>query len=145
MARCVTLQKACHCESAPAKSCRQSCIVQLTCGNFHLWCWSASQRYGGVVIVVVAAEQLLSIVERIERLNEEIKSLNDDKRDIYAEAKSNGFDVKAVKVLVAERAKDPSTVKESNQILDTYRTAIEQAVLNRVSGGRARREAEMAA
>lgn len=52
--------------------------------------------------------QLRSIVERIERVEEEIKSLNDDKRDIYAEAKGNGFNVKALKAVIAYRRKDPT-------------------------------------
>lgn len=45
----------------------------------------------------VAADQLKAFVERIERLEEEIKVINDDKTDVYAEAKGNGFDVKILK------------------------------------------------
>jgi uncharacterized protein (UPF0335 family) len=64
--------------------------------------------------------QLRSIVERIERVEEEIKALNDDKRDIYAEAKSNGFDVKALKAVVARRRKDPNEVEEFDAVVETY-------------------------
>lgn len=64
--------------------------------------------------------QLKSIVERIERLEEEIKDLNSDKRDIYAEAKSNGFDVKVLKAVIAYRRKDSSEAHEFDAIFETY-------------------------
>ena len=59
----------------------------------------ASVKLGG------AAGQLKSIVERIERINEEIAGLQDDVRDIYKESKGNGFDVPAIRMTVAERKK----------------------------------------
>jgi uncharacterized protein (UPF0335 family) len=51
-----------------------------------------------------AKDHLKAFVERVERISEEIKALNDDKRDIYAEAKANGFDVKALKEVIKLRA-----------------------------------------
>lgn len=65
-----------------------------------------------------------SIVTRIERVDEDIKTLNDDKRDIYAEAKSQGFDVKALKAVVALRRKDAAELQEHNAIVETYLAAL---------------------
>lgn len=64
--------------------------------------------------------QLRSLVERVERLDEEIKALNDDKRDIYAEAKANGYDVAILKKVVSERRKDASTRDEQSTVFDLY-------------------------
>lgn len=71
-----------------------------------------------------AREMIRSYVERVERLNEEIKSLNGDKRDIYAEAKTNGFDVKALKVVVQRRGKDSDELAELESIVATYEAAL---------------------
>jgi uncharacterized protein (UPF0335 family) len=65
-------------------------------------------------------EQLKSIVERIERLDEEIKGLRDDQKDIYAEAKGNGFDTKALRQIIRIRAEDPNKRAEREAILETY-------------------------
>lgn len=72
----------------------------------------------------IAAEQLRSIVERIERLNEEIKGLNGDKSDIFAEAKGAGFDVKIVKEVIKLRAQDKAERQEHDTLLDLYRQAL---------------------
>lgn len=71
-----------------------------------------------------AAALLRSFVERVERINEEIKGLNDDKRDIYAEVRSNGFEVKALKAVIQLRAQDPSERKELDSIVQTYCAAL---------------------
>jgi uncharacterized protein (UPF0335 family) len=68
--------------------------------------------------------QLKSIVERIERLDEEIKGLRDDQKDIYAEAKGNGYDVKALRKVVAIRKQDPNARAEQETILETYMQAL---------------------
>lgn len=73
--------------------------------------------------------QLRSIVERIESVEEEIKALNDDKRDIYAEAKSNGFDVKALKTVIARRRKDPNEMQEHDSIVDLYLVELERGTV----------------
>jgi uncharacterized protein (UPF0335 family) len=72
----------------------------------------------------VAADQLRSFVERIERIEEEIKGLNDDKRDIYSEAKGNGFDTKVLKKVVALRRKDYAERQEEDAILEMYMQAL---------------------
>ena len=72
----------------------------------------------------VAAERLRSLVDRIERLNEERKALTSDIKDIFAEAKSAGFDVKTLRVLIKVREQDPAAVEEREALLDTYRRAL---------------------
>jgi uncharacterized protein (UPF0335 family) len=71
-----------------------------------------------------AADQLRSFVERIERIDEEIKGLNGDKSDIYKEAKTNGFDVKVMRKLIAIRRKDYAERQEEDAILETYMQAL---------------------
>lgn len=72
----------------------------------------------------VARDQLKSIVERVERLESEIKALNDDKSDIYKEARSNGFDVKAIKKVVAQRKLDSGERQEVDLVFETYWNAV---------------------
>lgn len=69
-------------------------------------------------------EQLKSVVERIENVNEQIKGLTDDRGDIFKEAKGNGFDVKALRTIVRLRAMNPDDVAAQEQILDTYKNAL---------------------
>jgi uncharacterized protein (UPF0335 family) len=71
--------------------------------------------------------QLRSIVDRIEHLEEEIRSLNDDKKDVYAEAKSAGFDVKIIREVVRLRREDPKDRDERGSLLDAYLHALETA------------------
>jgi uncharacterized protein (UPF0335 family) len=72
----------------------------------------------------VAADRLRSIVERIERLEEERKALGGDIKDIYAEAKSAGFDVKVLRQLIRLRKQEASEVQEQESLLDLYRHAL---------------------
>ena len=72
----------------------------------------------------VAGDRLRSVIERIERLEEERKALSSDIKDIFAEAKSAGFDVKVVRQLLRIRKQDPKAVEESETLLDVYRRAI---------------------
>lgn len=72
----------------------------------------------------IARDQLRAFVERIERLDEEAKALNDDRKDVYGEAKSMGFDVKALKRLIALRRKDEQQRIEEDAILETYMAAL---------------------
>lgn len=69
-------------------------------------------------------DQLKSIVERIERLEEEKKALSDDIRDVYSEAKANGFDVKALRQVIRLRKQDVDERKEQEAILETYLHAL---------------------
>lgn len=75
----------------------------------------------------IAAAQLRSIVERIERVDGEIKDLNADKADIYGEAKANGYDTKALKKIVALRRKDANEREEEEAILELYKNALGMA------------------
>lgn len=72
----------------------------------------------------VSHSQLHSIVQRIERLEEEKKALADDIRDVYAEAKANGFDVKALRTVVRLRKQDAAERQEHEAILATYLVAL---------------------
>ena len=71
-----------------------------------------------------AKDQLKSIIERIERLEEERKSISDDIGDVYAEAKGNGFDVKALRTIVRLRKQDANERQEQETILETYMQAL---------------------
>ena len=72
----------------------------------------------------IAADRLRSIVERIERLEEERKALSSDIKDIYAEAKSAGFDVKVLRQLIRIRKQEAAEVEEQETLLDVYRRAL---------------------
>ena len=72
----------------------------------------------------VAASQLRALIERIERLEEEKKTIADDIKEVYAEAKGTGFDTKAVRVLVRMRKKDQAERQEEEAILDLYKAAL---------------------
>ena len=72
----------------------------------------------------VAGERLRSIVDRIERLEEERKALGSDIKDIYSEAKSAGFDVKVLRQLIRIRKQEPAEIEEQETLLDVYRRAI---------------------
>jgi uncharacterized protein (UPF0335 family) len=71
-----------------------------------------------------ARDQLKSIIERIERLEEEKKATSDDIRDVYAEAKGNGFDVKALRAIVRLRKMDTDERREQEAVLETYMHAL---------------------
>jgi uncharacterized protein (UPF0335 family) len=72
----------------------------------------------------IAPERLRSIIDRIERLEEERKALASDITDIYAEAKSAGFEPKVVRQLIALRRKEPAEVEEQETLLDLYKRAL---------------------
>jgi uncharacterized protein (UPF0335 family) len=74
--------------------------------------------------VEVAGDQLRAIVERIEHVEEEIKELNEAKKEIYLEAKSNGFDVKVLREVVRLRKQDQQQREEHESLLDVYLNAI---------------------
>jgi uncharacterized protein (UPF0335 family) len=71
-----------------------------------------------------AKDHLRAFIERIERLEEEKKVISDDVRDVYAEAKANGFDVKALRTIVRLRKQDENERKEHEAILETYMHAL---------------------
>jgi len=72
----------------------------------------------------IAGDRLRSIVERIERLEEERKALGSDIKDIYSEAKSAGFDIKVLRQLIRIRKQEPAEIEEQETLLDVYRRAI---------------------
>lgn len=77
----------------------------------------------------VPADRLRTLVERIERVEEEIKGLTDDKKDIYAEAKGAGFDVKILREVVKLRKQDEKERDERESLLDVYMHALSQGPL----------------
>jgi len=71
-----------------------------------------------------AKDQLKAIVERIERLEEEKKATSDDIRDVYAEAKGTGFDIKALRSIVRMRKQDTDERREEQAVLEMYMNAL---------------------
>ena len=78
----------------------------------------------GTTAHAIAKDQLLSIVSRIEKLEEEKKMVSDDIRDVYAEAKSKGYDVKALRTIIKMRKQDTDERREQEAILDVYLHAL---------------------
>ena len=72
----------------------------------------------------ISADKLRSIIERVERLEEERKALAGDVKDIFTEAKSDGFDVKIIKQIIRQRKQEPAEIEEQETILDTYKRAL---------------------
>lgn len=79
---------------------------------------------GGANSATVAAGQLRAFIERVERLEEEKKTISEDIREVYAEMKGTGFDTKAVRRLVALRKKDQAERQEAAAILALYAEAL---------------------
>ena len=73
---------------------------------------------------LVAREQLKSIVERVERLEEEKKAIADDIRDVYAEAKANGYDTKVLRQVIRIRKQDLTERQEQEAVRDLYLSAL---------------------
>jgi len=79
----------------------------------------AKAKVGGV-----AVDQLKSIIGRVEKLEEEKSGISADIRDVFAEAKGNGFDTKAIRTIIKMRKMDASEREEQETILDTYLNAL---------------------
>jgi uncharacterized protein (UPF0335 family) len=75
----------------------------------------------------IAGDQLRAIVERIEHIDEEIRELNEGKKEIYLEAKGNGFDIKILREVIRVRKLDQEERDEQESLLDVYMQAIEGA------------------
>lgn len=73
----------------------------------------------------IAADRLRSLIERIERLEEEKAAIGSDIRDVYAEAKSAGFDVKIMRAIIKLRKMNAADRDEQEFLLDTYRKALD--------------------
>ncbi len=72
----------------------------------------------------IARDQLKSIVERVERLEEDKAGIASDNKDIYAEAKGNGFDAKALRTIIRLRKQDPDERAAQDAVLETYMAAL---------------------
>lgn len=72
----------------------------------------------------IASDQLKAFVERIERLEEEKQAISDDIKDVYAEAKANGFDVKILRQVIKMRKQDASERAEMESLLELYCNAL---------------------
>ena len=75
----------------------------------------------------IAADQLRSFIERIERLEEEKAALSSDIREVYAELKATGFEPKTVREIVRLRKLDSNELQEQEALLDTYKSALGMA------------------
>lgn len=71
-----------------------------------------------------AKDQLRSIIERVEKLEEEKKAISDDIKDVFGEAKVNGFDVKALRTIIRLRKMEATEREEQDAILETYMHAL---------------------
>ncbi len=80
--------------------------------------------YNPVSITESVREKLRQTVERVERLEEEKKEISEQIKEVFAEAKSMGFDVKILKDIIKERKCDPRDLEEQDMIADLYRSAI---------------------
>ena len=78
-------------------------------------------------VVGIAGDRIRSIVERIEHIEEEIKALNEGKKEILAEAKGEGFDVKVIKEILRLRKQDKDERDERKSLLDLYLSAMESS------------------
>lgn len=78
----------------------------------------------GTQVGGIAADRLRSIIERVERLEEERKALAADIKDVFTEAKSAGFDVRTVKQIIRLRKQEPAEIEEQETLLDIYRRAL---------------------
>ena len=83
--------------------------------------------------VAVAGDQLRGIVERIEHVDDEIRELNEAKKEIYLEAKSNGFDVKVLREVVRLRKQDQKEREEHESLLEVYLRAIKGARVSKAA------------
>ena len=75
----------------------------------------------------IAGSRILSIIERIEQLEEEIKALNEGKKEVFAEAKGEGFDVKILKEILKVRKMDRDERDEQESLIDLYMRAMSEA------------------
>ena len=77
--------------------------------------------------VGVAGDRIRSFIERVEHIEEEIKALNEGKKEVFAEAKGEGFDVKVLKEILRLRKQDKDERDEQDSLLDLYMQAMESS------------------
>ena len=79
----------------------------------------------------IPGDRICSFIERIEHIDEEIKALNERKKEVYSEAKGEGFDVKVLKEILRLRKQDKDERDEQETLLDVYLKAMENAAAAR--------------
>jgi len=94
--------------------------------------------YGGL-----SAEHLRQYIERLERLEEEKKNISEDIKEVFAEAKGNGFDVKTIRQILKIRKVEANELEEQEYLLDTYKRAL--GMLPELDEDSAKKEKEEAA
>jgi len=77
--------------------------------------------------VGIAGERILSFIERVEQIDEELKALTEGKKEVFAEAKGEGFDVKVLKEILKLRKQDQDERDEQESLLDLYMRAMQNA------------------
>ena len=77
--------------------------------------------------IEISGDRIRSFIERIEHIDEEIKGLNEEKKEAFAEAKGEGFDVKVLKEILRLRKLDQDEREEHESLVDLYRKAMESA------------------
>jgi uncharacterized protein (UPF0335 family) len=75
----------------------------------------------------IPGDLICAFIERVERIDEEIKALNDGKKEVFAEAKREGFDLKVLKEILRLRRQDKDERDEQDSLLDLYLRAMENA------------------
>ena len=83
--------------------------------------------------VTISGGRIRSFVERIENLDSELQELNEQKKEVFAEAKAEGFDVKILKEIIKLRKQDKEERDERDSLLDLYMRAMEQAPPEKVA------------
>jgi uncharacterized protein (UPF0335 family) len=87
--------------------------------------WTSNQKPDGPAMSdAIQGDQLKSIVQRIERLEEEKKTITDDIKEVYSEAKANGYDVKVLRKVISIRKRDLRERREEEAVLDLYLQAV---------------------
>lgn len=79
---------------------------------------SSDSQYG------VTGQELKQFIERVERLEEEKKEVSEQIKEVFAEMKGRGFDVKAIRTILRERKQDPNDVAEQEAVIDMYKAAL---------------------
>lgn len=75
----------------------------------------------------VTGDELRQFIERVERLEQEKQDIADQVKEVFAEIKGRGFDVKAIRVILRERKQDPDAVAEQEAVIDMYKAALGMA------------------
>src|SRR5918992_6397812 len=107
-------------------NCRGGNLPRLThwlfvCGHFH----DPIQQRGTMSDITIPGGRIRSFVERIENIDSELQELNEQKKEVFSEAKGEGFDVKILKEIIKLRKQDKEERDEHDSLLDVYMRAME--------------------